>query len=299
MVKKMNFKPYGIVPPMVTPLTDEDKINEPALRKLVNFLIDSGVHGLFPIGTTGEFYALSNDEFRQVLEVTLDETRGRVPVYAGVNHITTRGLIELAQIAENVGVNALSALTPMFLTPNQNQIYTHFESLAKNTSLPIILYNNKPKTGVDITPDTAARLADIDNIVGIKDSTGDMTNTEEYLRLTRNKNFSVMMGRDTLIYAALCYGASGAVASCANVAPKIIVDIYNKFMAGDHEGAREAQFKVAPLRIAFNLGTFPSVIKTGLKLLGIDVGNCFAPSDPLTDEETRQLRKIMVEMELI
>ncbi len=295
----MDFKPYGIVPPMVTPLTDEGKINEPALRKLVNFLIGSGVHGLFPVGTTGEFYALSNDEFRQVLEVTVDETRGRVPVYAGVNHITTRGLIELAQIAEEVGVDALSALTPMFLAPNQNQIYTHFESLAKNTGLPIILYNNKPKTGVDIAPTTAARLADIDNIVGIKDSTGDMTTTEEYLRLTRNKNFSVMMGRDTLIYAALCYGASGAVASCANVAPKIIVDIYNKFMAGDHAGAREAQFKVAPLRIAFNLGTFPSVIKAGLKLLGIDVGNCFDPSGPLTDEETSQLQKIMVEMELI
>lgn len=295
----MDFKPYGIVPPMVTPLTGEGKINEAALRKLVNFLIDSGVHGLFPVGTTGEFYALSNDEFRQVLEITLDETRGRVPVYAGVNHITTRGLIELAQIAEEVGVNALSALTPMFLTPNQNQIYTHFESLAKNTGLPIILYNNKPKTGVDITPATAARLADIPNIIGIKDSTGDMTTTEEYLRLTRGKDFSVMMGRDTLIYAALCYGASGAVASCANVAPKIIVDIYNKFMAGDHDGAREAQFKVAPLRIAFNLGTFPSVIKAGLKLLGIDAGNCFDPSGPLTEEETNELRKIMVEMELI
>ena len=187
----------------------------------------------------------------------------------------------------------------MFLTPNQDQIYTHFESLAKSTSLPIILYNNKPKTGVDITPTTVARLADIDNIIGVKDSTGDMTTTEEYLRLTRGKEFSVMMGRDTLIYAALCYGASGAVASCANVAPKIIVDIYNKFMAGDHEGAREAQFKVAPLRIAFNLGTFPSVIKTGLKLLGMNVGNCFDPSGPLTDEETSQLRKIMIEMELI
>jgi 4-hydroxy-tetrahydrodipicolinate synthase len=299
MAAEMKFKPYGIIPPMVTPLTAGEKINEPALRKLVNYLIGNGVHGLFPVGTTGEFYALSNDEFRQVLEITLDEARGRVPVYAGVNHITTRGIIELAQIAEEVGVNAISALTPMFLTPSQNQIYTHFERLAKNTGLPIILYNNKPKTGVDITPETAARLADIDNIIGIKDSTGDMTTTEEYLRLTRNKNFSVMMGRDTLIYAALCYGASGAVASCANVAPKLIVDIYNRFMAGDHEGAREAQFKVAPLRIAFNLGTFPAVIKAGLKLLGIDAGNCFDPSGPLTDEETGQLRKIMTDMELI
>jgi 4-hydroxy-tetrahydrodipicolinate synthase len=299
MTKKMKFKPYGIIPPIVTPLTKEGKINESALRKLVNFMIDGGVHGLFPVGTTGEFYAISNDEFRRILEITLDETNGRIPVYAGVNHITTRGIIELAQIAEAVGVDALSTLTPMFLAPNQEQIYQHYRSLAENTALPIILYNNKPKTGVDIAPATVARLADLDNIVGVKDSTGDLTTTEEYLRLTRGKDFAVMMGRDTLIYAALCYGASGAVASCANVAPRLVVDIYNKYMAGDHEGAREAQFKVAPLRIAFNLGTFPAVIKAGLRILGIDVGDCFDPAGPLTEAETGELRRIMTEMELL
>jgi 4-hydroxy-tetrahydrodipicolinate synthase len=299
MAVKMNFKPLGIIPPIVTPLTREKKINEPALRQLVNFLIDGGVHGLFPVGTTGEFYAISNDEFRLILEITLDESKGRVPVYAGVNHITTRGIIELAQIAEAIGVDALSTLTPMFLSPNQNQIYQHYKSLAENTGLPIILYNNKPKTGVDITPATVAKLAELDNIVGIKDSTGDLTMTEEYLRLTRGKDFAVMMGRDTLIYAALCYGASGAVASCANVAPKLVVDIYNKYMAGDHQGAREAQFRVAPLRIAFNLGTFPAVIKAGLRILGIEVGDCFDPAGPLTEAETDELRRVMTEMELI
>jgi 4-hydroxy-tetrahydrodipicolinate synthase len=299
MADKMNFKPFGIIPPIVTPLTEAKKVNEPALRQLVNFLIDGGVHGLFPVGTTGEFYSLSNEEFRMILEVTVDEARGRVPVYAGVNHITTRGIIELAEIAEAVGVDALSALTPMFLKPNQDQIYQHYKSLAASTGLPIILYNNKPKTGVDITPATVAKLAELDNIVGVKDSTGDLTMTEEYLRLTCGKDFAVMMGRDTLIYAALCYGASGAVASCANVAPELVVDIYNKYMAGDHEGAREAQFKVAPLRIAFNLGTFPAVIKAGLRILGIDVGDCFEPVGPLTDGETAQLRQIMTEMELL
>ncbi len=295
----MKFKPYGIIPPIVTPLTEDGQINEPALRKLINFLIDGGVHGLFPVGTTGEFYAISNDEYRLILEITLDETRGRVPVYAGVNHITTRGIIQLAEVAEEAGVDALSTLTPMFLAPSQKEIVNHYKSLAASTSLPIILYNNKPKTGVDITPATVVELADIDNIVGVKDSTGDFTTTEEYLRLTRGKAFAVMMGRDTLIYAALCYGASGAVASCANIAPKLVVEIYNKYLAGDHEGAREAQFKLAPLRIAFNLGTFPSVIKEGLRILGIDVGNCFEPASPLTKEEIQQLRKVMTEMELI
>jgi 4-hydroxy-tetrahydrodipicolinate synthase len=158
-MKKMNFKPHGIVPPIVTPLTKDGEIDESGLRRLINFLLDGGVHGLFPIGTTGEFYGLSKDQFRLVLEVTVDETKGRVPVYAGVNHITTRGIIELAEIAEDVGADALSTLTPMFLSPNQNQIYRHYKSLAESTGLPIILYNNKPKTNVDITPATVAKLA--------------------------------------------------------------------------------------------------------------------------------------------
>ena len=295
----MIFSPRGVIPPVITPLTNDDKINEKALRKLVSHLINNGVHGLFPIGTTGEFYGLSDDEYRAVLEITKDEANGRVPIYAGANHITTKGAVKLAQIAEEVGVDALSVLTPMFISPNQNQLYNYFETIAKNTKLPVILYNNKPKTGVDITPETVAKLADIGNIIGVKDSTGDMTNTEEYLRLTRGKDFSVLMGRDTLIYAALCYGATGAIASCANVAPRIASDIYNKYVAGDLKGALDAQFKLAPLRIAFNLGTFPAVIKAGLEMQGIEAGLCYEPIGELTYDEKDRLRKVLREMELI
>ena len=251
------------------------------------------------MGTTGEFYALTEDQYRTVLSVTVDETGKRVPVYGGASHITTRGAVRLVEIAEETGVDALSVLTPMFLSPGQDQLYRHYASIAASTSLPVILYDNKPKTGVHIAPETVAKLADIDNIVGIKDSTGDLTNTEEYIRLTAGKTFHVLMGRDTLIYAALCYGATGAIASCANVAPRLMADIYNRFAAGDHEGARELQFRVAPLRIAFSLGTFPAVIKAGLRLLGVDAGECYAPAEPLTDGEMAQLRKIMSEMELI
>jgi 4-hydroxy-tetrahydrodipicolinate synthase len=295
----MDFIPKGVLPAMITPLKSDGSINEKALCKLINYLIDGGVHGIFAIGTTGEFYAITNEEYRAILEITKEEVAGRVPVYAGANHITTRGSIALAQIAEDVGVDALSVLTPMFITPNQEQIYQHFATIAANTSLPIILYNNKPKTYVDITPATVARLADIDNIVGIKDSTGDMTNTCEYIRLTRGKKFYVMMGRDTLIYAALCYGATGAVAACANVAPRICADIYDKYLEGDLPGSLDAQYRLAPLRIAFGIGTFPAVIKEGLELQGIEAGPCYAPVGPLTDEERGKLKKILIEMGLI
>lgn len=295
----MSFYPRGVLPAMITPLTKEGTVNEKALRKLIDFLIAGGVHGIFAIGTTGEFYALSDDEYRAVLEITKDQVAGRVPVYAGANHITTRGSVKLAGIAEEVGVDALSVLTPMFISPNQDQLYTHFKTVAEAVELPIILYNNLPKTGVTITAPTVVKLADIKNIVGVKDSTGDMTLTAEYIRLTRGKDFHVMIGRDTLIHACLCYGGAGAVAACANVAPRICADIYDKYMAGDIQGSLEAQFKLAPLRIGFTLGTFPTVIKEGLEMQGIEAGPCFDPVGPMSADEREQLKKILKQMELI
>lgn len=160
----------------------------------------------------------------------------------------------------------------MFVSQTQDELYAYYKEIAESTSLPIILYNNKPKTNVTITPATVARLAEIDNIVAVKDSTGDMTNAAEYIRLTRdNDNFHVLMGRDTLIHAALCYGATGAIASCANVAP----------------------------RIACGMGTFPAVIKEGLVQEGIPVGKCLAPIGELTPEEKEKLHKVLVDMGLV
>ena len=296
----MAFKPQGIIPPVITPLTDSGEVNYEVLRQLVNHLIDQGVHGLFPMGTTGEFYAFDDETFRKILETVKEEAAGRVPVYGGANHITTRGAIRLTKICEEVGVDAVSVLTPMFISQSQDELYEFFKTIAESTTLPIILYNNAPKTNVTIAPATAARLAEIPNIVGIKDSTGDMTNATEYIRLTRdNPDFHVLMGRDTLIYGALCYGATGAIASCANVAPRIAADIYDKFVEGDLAGSLEAQYRFAPLRIACGMGTFPAVIKEGLVMQGIPVGKCLEPIAELSSEEKEKLRGVLGRMELL
>lgn len=302
IVKKnpSEFTPSGIIPAVVTPLTPEGTFNENAMRKLINFLIGGGIHGLFITGTTGEFYGLTPEEKRAIFEVTLDETKGRVPVYAGTNGITTRESVQLTQLAEECGIDAVSVLTPMFITPTQEQLIGHYKAIAANTSLPVLMYNNPPKTGVTLAAPTVAKLAAISNIVSIKDSSGDLTLTAEYIRLTRGiDNFNVLMGRDTLIYGALCYGAAGSIASCANVAPRLCADIYDKYVAGDLKGSLEAQFKLAPLRIAFTIGTFPAVIKESLSLLGIDVGPCMEPVGPMTPEEREKLRKVLIEMELL
>jgi 4-hydroxy-tetrahydrodipicolinate synthase len=300
MEKKTGFKPKGIIPAVITPLTHDGKLNENAMRKLLNYLIDGGVHGLFVVGTTGEFYGLTPEEKQDIYRVTVDEVKGRVPVYAGTNGITTRETVVLTQMAEECKVDAVSILTPMFVSPNQDQLIRHYETIAENTGLPVVLYNNPPKTSVSLSPATVAKLAEIQNIVGIKDSSGDMTLTAEYIRLTQHLgDFSVLMGRDTLIYGALCYGAAGSIASCANVAPGLCVDIYEKFIAGDLQGSLKAQFTLAPLRIAFNLGTFPAVIKESLTLLGIEAGPCMEPAGPLTNEERAKLRKVLSDMGLL
>ncbi len=295
------FAPKGIVVPVVTPVTKDGALDEQAYRNLIDYLAENGIQGVFPFGTTGEFYAFDLGFYEEVLHITKDAVKGRMDIYAGANHITTQGAIQIARMVENVGgIDALSVLTPMFISQTQQEVYGFYREIAEETSLPIIIYNNRPKTNVMVEPATVARLAQIDNIVGVKDSTGDMTNTGEYLRLTRGiENFHVMMGRDTLIYAALCYGASGAIASCANVAPRIAVDIYDKFQAGDAKGALEAQFKFSALRVATNMGTFPVVLKEALKLIGYDCGDCVKPIEPLTDAQRQTLRNVLSEMGLL
>lgn len=295
------FTPKGIVVPVITPFGSGGTIDYQVYRRVVEHLVCEGVHGIFPMGTTGEFYAVGKEEYRRLLEVTVEAVGGRADIYAGANHITTRGVIEQIKLAEQVtGIDAVSVLTPMFVSQTQEELYAYYKTIAAATYMPIVLYNNRPKTNVHIAPDTVARLAEIPNIIAVKDSTGDFTNTTEYLRLTRDKpGFHVLLGRDTLIYAGLCCGAAGAIASCANVAPRLVADIYNKYRAGDLNGALEAQFRLNPLRIACGMGTFPAVIKEGLVQEGFPVGKCLDPIAGLTREEKEKLRGILLELELV
>jgi 4-hydroxy-tetrahydrodipicolinate synthase len=206
----------------------------------------------------------------------------------------------MVEICRQAKVDAVSVLTPMFISQTQSELYDYYKAIAESTDMPIVLYNNRPKTNVTIEPSTVAKLAEIDNIVAVKDSTGDMTNSAEYIRLTRDAgNFRVLMGRDTLIYAGLCCGAAGAIASCANVAPRICADIYDRFVAGDVKGSLEAQFTLAPLRIASNMGTFPAVIKEGLVMQGIDVGKCVEPIAEITPAQKEILRGVLKDMKLL
>lgn len=290
--------PFGIIPAMVTPLTTDDAINERALRKLTNHLIAGGVHGVFAMGSQGEFWAFSAEEKRRVWEIVVEETRERVPVYAGTATVTTRETIALTRFAEQIGVDAVSILTPFFVSPNENELYEHYRAIAASTRLPVLLYGNPARTGVKISPNLLARLAQIENIVGIKDSSGDLELTAEYIRVVP-KDFAVLMGRDTLILGGLLYGAKGAIAATGNVAPRLVVKIYECFKAGDIAGAQRAQEELAPLRRAFSWGTFPVVIKEALDLMGMEGGPGRAPVGALTSEQRERLKGVLRDMGLI
>src|SRR4051794_34431899 len=213
----------GIIPPVITPMKDNEELDLPRLRWFIDHLIASGVHGIFVLGTNSEFYALDEKEKQQVIATAVEHVRGRVPVYAGTGAETTREAVRLTRMAEKEGVQGVSVITPYFIAPSQQEIFDHYRRIAEATALPVVLYNN-PSTcgGVKIDVDTVARLAEVPNVLGIKDSSGDLQNTCEYLRVVPER-FSVMQGRDTMIFHALLSGAKGAVPATGNIAPKLVV----------------------------------------------------------------------------
>lgn len=294
----MRFQPKGIIPAMVTPLDENGELKEGVLRSLTNYLVEGGVHGLFAVGSQGEFFSLRGDQKKRIIEIVVEEANGRVPVYAGTGAVTTREAIELTRIAERAGAQAVSVITPYFINPNETELLEHYTAIARSTSLPVILYSNPARTQVGMSVDFVVRASKVDNIVGIKDSSGDLTLTGEYIRRT-GEDFAVLAGRDTLIYATLAYGGKGSIAATANVAPKLVVEIYEAFMAGDHKRALEAQYRLAPLRLAFAFGTFPVVIKEALSMIGIDAGCAVRPVGPMAEAKREQLGKVLSDMGLL
>jgi 4-hydroxy-tetrahydrodipicolinate synthase len=297
--KKFSMQIRGIIPPVATPMQASEDLDLPRLCWFLDRLIASGVHGIFVLGTNSEFYALDESEKQQVIATTVAHVRRRVPVYAGTGAETTREAVRLTKMAEREGVDGVSVITPYFVNPSQQEIYDHYRRIAENTALPVVLYNN-PGTcgGVKIDVDTVRRLAEISNILAIKDSSGDLQNTIEYMRVVPDR-FAVLQGRDTLICPALFFGARGAVPATANIAPALVVEIYETFLKGDLTAAKAAQLRLNPLRLALNLGTAPGGIKAALALMGEAIGPSRAPIAPLTPEKQQRMRSVLEQVGLL
>ena len=284
---------HGIIPPVATPMQPNEDLDLPRLRWFLDHLINSGVHGIFVLGTNSEFYALDETEKQQVVATTVEHVGGRVPVFAGTGAESTREAVRLTKMAQKEGVSGVSVITPYFIMPSQQEIYDHYRRIAESTPLPVVLYNN-PSTcgGLKIEVETVARLAEIPNILAIKDSSGDLQNTNEYLRVVPER-FSVLQGRDTLIYQSLIFGARGAVPATANIAPKILVEIYEAFQRGDQAASKSAQLRLNPIRLSLTLGTAPGGVKAALNLLGMSIGPSRSPVAPLPAEKLQKMKSAL------
>mgnify|MGYP000509678059 FL=1 len=291
----------GIITPIVTPMNPVDEsVNIPELRNQIERQIAGGVHGLFCFGTNGEGYILSLKEKEEVLEATIDQVKGRVPVYAGTGCISTRDTIYMSKRAEELGADVLSIITPSFALASQKELYDHYVEVAEHVNIPIVLYNIPPRTGNKLLPETVGKLAkDVDVILGAKDSSGDIDNLKAYIRETRDigKDFAVLAGNDGSILTCLKEGGAGGIAGRANLYPKALASIYNYFMAGELGKAQEIQDAVATLQRVFQYGNPNTVIKKAVNLLGYPVGDCRKPFNYLCDEGVEELKRVLEENE--
>ncbi|TDQ41102.1 4-hydroxy-tetrahydrodipicolinate synthase [Aureibacillus halotolerans] len=279
----------GIWPAMVTPMTEQQDISIPAIEQLTNELISYGVHGLFALGTNGEFHMLTKEEKRTVAKTIVRAAAGRVPVMAGTGGNSTREVIELSKEMESIGVDALSVITPFFVPPGPEELSVHYESIADAVGVPVILYNIPSKTGMSISADTAKRLAKHPNIAGIKDSSGDFDLIKAYIDVSQGEDFAVFAGTDSLILQTLQAGGHGAVAATANVLPDHVLAIYDGFLAKDARKSEEAQASLQALRDTFSLKAIPSALKKAVELKGIPAG---PPRLPVTEASGAELEAI-------
>lgn len=288
------MKLHGIIPPVVTPMTADQELDLNGLRKHIDFMLSKGVHGIFVLGTTGEFYALDEREKQEVTAAAVAHCRGRSPVYVGTGAETTREVIRITKMAEKEGADGVSVIAPYFIKPSQAELVDHFKRVAESTKLPVVLYNN-PATcgGLSIEPETCAKLAEVPNIIGIKDSSGDLQNTIEIIRSTPRDTFAVLNGRDTLILAALQFGAQGAIPASCNIAPDLCVGIYEAFAKGDIEAAKALQSRLHPIRMAMTLGTGNSAVKEAMGVLGRPAGPSRSPLSAFSDEKKAKLKAIL------
>jgi len=277
---------------MITPFTEDQSLDEAGLRFLVRRLIKQGVHGLFCLGTNGEFMMLNDQEKITIAEIVVEESAGQVPVYAGTGGISTAETIALTREMERVGVDAVSVITPYFLTFSQDELMHHYEQIAASTVLPIVLYNIPNNTGNALHPNTVAKLARTPNIVGIKDSSGRMDVILQFLDAA-DEQFSILAGTDSLILPTLMAGGTGAIAATSNLLPQLVVSIYTNWKNGDLEAAQQAQDALRPLRRSFQLGTIPSALKQAMSLLGLPAGPARLPVSGLGESQMRELEAMI------
>jgi len=299
-MSKFDFRPTGVMPAMVTPFNKDESINEANLRNLVNYLIEQGVTGLVPVGTTGEFVNMTIKERLKVIEIVVDEANNRVPVIAGTGETGTKLVIDSTKAATDIGVDAVLIVTPYYLKPKAKGLYDHYYTITEKTDIPIVLYNIPACTGVELPWTVVEDLVDIENIIAIKDSSGDYRYFSALLEKVSDK-ISVLIGWDENVLGALAGGAAGCILGSANVFPKIWLEIYDHVKNYRIEEAQKLQKRVQKIaRLLINSGALG--VKSCLNMMKVPVGKTRQPivlGDALSYEIKDELRVELEKLGLI
>jgi 4-hydroxy-tetrahydrodipicolinate synthase len=278
------------VPALVTPFRDDERIDFGLWQNIIDAHIEAGVNGLFCGGSSGEFYSLDAEERQVSLRFCRQAAAGRVPLFGNVGCITTRQTIQLAQAAEAFGVDVLVVVTPYYLKPSQDELADHYIDVCRAVRAPVLAYNFPQHGGVEILPETLARIAArCENLVGIKDSGGRLEQTVAYRTCAPERELAVFVGPENLILECLEQGCAGTVTAFANVAPRLFTDLYRAFHAGDRTEAARLQGIISELNSTVTLHTFPGVIKEAMELAGLPGGLCRRPIGPMPHEARARL----------
>jgi len=291
----------GIITPIVTPFNrdEEQSINYEAAEQLINHLIKKGVNSIFILGSNGEFHVIDEDEKVAFAKRVIEIVDHRVPVFVGTGACSTKETVRLSQKMEAVGADALSVITPYFIKPTDEELYEHFKEVANSVKIPIVLYNIPKTTGCNISKEVVARLAIIDNIKAIKDSSGDVENLKGYIEAS-SKNLSVLVGSDSKISIGYSLGATGAIAGTSNVITDVLVKLNKALKTNDTETAKVLQTDIDVLRGVLKLGTVPSIMKRSVELANIAaVGPARKPVSETTSEVDEKIKEMLKHYQLI
>ncbi len=287
----------GAIVAIVTPFK-AGKVDERAFRELIEFQIDNGVSGIVPCGTTGESSTLSHEEHDRVIEIAIEAVNKRVSVIAGTGSNSTEEALRLTRHAWQAGADAALVVTPYYNRPTQEGLYQHYRAIAEDTPLPIIPYNVPSRTGVNLLPETLARLAEIKNIVAVKEASGSIKQINDILALC-GENFDVLSGDDLIVLPLLAMGARGVISVVANVAPGLMSEMIAAFAAGNVILAREIHFRLSPLMDALFIETNPIPVKAALTMMGRIEYELRAPLCRMLPANYEKLRQVMTAAGLI
>jgi len=290
-----NLHLKGVIVPMLTPFKDDEELDEESIREYTGWLIESGVHGLFPNSSMGEAPKLILSERKKFIDIVVDEANGKVPVCAGAGEVSTKATIELTRHAKDAGADAVVIVEPYYIHPSEEALLDHYRTISEKVDIPIIVYDIPEATGYSLSAELVAELAEINNVVAVKDSSCDMMKFIREVRLAGDK-IDVLQGAESLFVASLVMGGSGGILGIASACPRFTVEIYDEFIKGNVKKAVEMQMKLDRLINEFEKYNYIQAVKQAINLQGIRFGGIRKPDLPIKEKQKEEIKKILVQL---